>query len=215
MMRELSPGVGMPEYYAKRRPNKGMEGLTFSDDGSKIFGLMQSPLYFPDNRTKNISRNCRILEINTRTKGTRDLIYRLESPRNILSDILYVNDSTLYVIERDEKFPNEEGAFKKIFAINIAAASDVSNIEMEMWNEAEFAENNITVPTKSLVVDILEKIPDYPHDKPEGIALIENSILLLINDDDFGVTDDAAGCFKSKINAKGVVDQSILYMINL
>src|SRR5262249_37664213 len=37
-------GHQLPQVFAKRRVNRGMEGLTVTPDGSKLVGIMQSPL---------------------------------------------------------------------------------------------------------------------------------------------------------------------------
>ena len=40
-------------------------------------------------------------------------------------------------------------------------------------------------------------IPNYPHDKPEGIVIINNNMIGIINDDDFGI--NGTGVYEPKL----------------
>ena len=66
---------------------------------------------------------------------------------------------------------------------------------------------------KQLFVDILEEVPAYSHDKPEGIDMIGDSILCIINDDDFGITVSGDGKYLPKTNAEGGLDKTEIYFI--
>ncbi len=216
LLKEMTPGNGFPDYFAKRRPNRGMEGLTISKDGSKLYGVMQSPLYIPDARTKNTSVNNRILEIDLNSGATREFIYQLESPKYVVSEITFIDDSTMLVLERDGKFASQGFVpFKRIYKINIASATDVSNIEIEMLSNEQLAEQFISPVTKELTVDILKEIPDYSHDKAEGMAIIDGNILAIVNDDDFSAFETEDGGFRPKVNSKGEVDHSVVYFVKM
>lgn len=213
LMRELSPSKGLPAYFEKRRTNRGMEGLTISKDGKKLYGIMQSPLFMPDNSTKDISVNNRILEIELTSGQTREFIYTMESPENVVSEICFVNDSIMLVLERDGKFPQKNTGFKRVYQINITHATDISDKEIEMLSTAEMESQNVVPAAKVLFVDILAAIPNYRHDKPEGITLIGDSVLCIANDDDFGINATADGRYASKLDTKGRLDKNIIYFI--
>lgn len=216
LLREMTPGNGFPAYFAKRRPNRGMEGLTISADGTKLYGIMQSPLYIPDSSTKNRSINNRILEIDLTSGATREFIYQLESPDLAVSEITFVDDSTMLVLERDGKFASKGVVpFKRVYKINIASATDVSNTEIEMLSNEQLAEQSISPVTKELAVDIIKEIPDYGHDKAEGIVIMENNILAIVNDDDFSAFETNDGGFRPKVNPKGEVDHSVVYFVEM
>lgn len=215
LLRQMSPSQGLPHYYAKRRPNRGMEGLTISTDGKRLFGIMQSPLYMPDESTRNVSVNNRILMIDLATGGFKEYLYQLDSPRNVVSEITFVNDSTFLVMERDGKFPEAGKGFKRVFRIGLGGATDIHNRIVEPLTAAQLQEQGIVPTGKELFVDILTAIPSYRHDKPEGIALIGDSILCVVNDDDFGVTSTGDGKFTAKTDKQGVPDRSTVYFIRL
>ncbi len=218
LIREFKPGDVLPDYYSKRRPNRGMEGLTISNDGKKLYGAMQSPLYIPDSRTKNNSVNNRIIEIDLQSGKTREFLYRMESVSNMVSEILYVDSTNLLILERDGKFPTtgfaDPKAFKRVYRVDTQSATDISNMEIEILSLEQLKALNVTPLTKSLELDILQAIPNYSHDKPEGIAFIKNRFAI-INDDDFASTDDSKGGYIPKKNSAGQVDRSTLYLLDL
>ena len=215
LLRELTPSIDLPAYYAKRRPNRGMEGLTISKDGRKLFGIMQSPLYMPDKSTKDISVNNRIIEINLQNGSTREFIYMMENPLNVVSEICLVNDTSMLVLERDGKFPQDGKGFKKVYKIGIKNATDISGKEVEMLSAQELSKQNITPVSKELFVDIIAAIPGYRHDKPEGISLIGDSILCVVNDDDFGINATTDGKYIPKVDANGLLDRNTVYFVRV
>ncbi len=216
LLREMTPGNGFPAYFAKRRPNRGMEGLTISADGTKLYGIMQSPLYIPDSSTKDRSINNRILEIDLSSGATREFIYQLESPKFAVSEITFVDDTTMLVLERDGKFASEDVVpFKRIYKIDISSATDISNMVIEMLSNEQLAQQNISPATKTLAVDIIRDIPGYSHDKAEGMAIIDGNILAIVNDDDFSAIDTEDGGFRPKLNSKGEVDHGVVYFVEM
>lgn len=215
LLREMSPSGGLPAYYAKRRPNRGMEGLTISKDGKKLYGIMQSPLYIPDKSTKNVSVNNRILAVNLDDNTTTEYIYQMESPKNVVSEITFVDDSTMLVLERDGDFPKNGEGFKRVYKININYATDVSDREIEMLSAADLQEQGMKAAGKELFVDILREIPTYRHDKPEGITMIGDSILCVVNDDDFGINATGNGKYAAKVDSNGELDNNSVYFIKI
>jgi hypothetical protein len=126
-----SPAQELPPHGASGRlPNRGMEGLAISPDGSKLYGIMQSPLIQDgalDPKNERVGVYCRILELTLVTGRTREFVYRLDDPANGVSEILAVNDRQFLVLERDAK-GGKDSAFKKLFLIDLAAATDVSRV---------------------------------------------------------------------------------------
>ncbi|MGL5771510.1 MAG: esterase-like activity of phytase family protein [Bacteroidales bacterium] len=213
LLRELSPSKGLPEYYAKRRPNRGMEGVTITKDGKYLYGIMQSPLYYPDKSTKDKSLHIRIIQIDLTNDATKEYIYQLEDPKNVVSEISYINDSTFLVLERDGDFPIDGKGFKKVFRINLNKATDISGRAIELYSPEELMTAQINPSRKELFVDLLEAIPGYRHDKPEGITMYNDSTLCVVNDDDFGIDASLNGKFVPKTDAKGKLDRNVVYFI--
>lgn len=221
LLDEISPfNGGLPSYFANRRPNRGMEGLTISKDGKTLYGIMQSPLYLPDSRTKDDSRNLRLVKIDLETRRVQEYLYVLEDSRNMVSELCWLPNGMLLVLERDGKFLGEGSVFKKVFRISLIGATNISeNQEIELLDSAGLQNRNIYPVSKSLYCDISESIPGYPHDKPEGITMIGDSILVVANDDDFGITasEPADGKIYPKFiwGTDGRRDKNELYFIRI
>jgi Esterase-like activity of phytase len=230
-------GRNIPLVFGLRRPNRGMEALTITPDGKWLVGMMQSPLdNFIAPATRSTARNSRVLRIlffNIATGQAKQYLYRTETADGLVSDITAISDNEFLVLERDGEFPladNPSSSFKRIYRINVQGASEVSDASNSVngllinGKTLETAEGEpgfqALVPvSKTLALDIIAKFPNYPHDKPEGISLINKDILAISNDDDFGILDDGAGSYKSKMlpffAPQQVVDYGVTYFTKL
>ncbi|MDR1698990.1 MAG: esterase-like activity of phytase family protein [Prevotellaceae bacterium] len=196
LLETLSPFNGsLPAYYATRRPNRGMEGLTISRDGKTLTGIMQSPLAGAENPLQ-----VRIISIDLRTKKVSEYFYPLSDATTMVSEILFVKENEFLVLERDGSFPKNGNGFKKIFKINTATTDNNGVLEKELY------------------LDILAAIPDYPHDKPEGIAFVNNGKMIgIVNDDDFGINapEKPDGTLVPKLTANALPDRNVLYFVKI
>ncbi|MPY47606.1 esterase-like activity of phytase family protein [Streptomyces acidicola] len=126
----LSPFDGsLPAELANRMPNRGMEGLTITPDGSTLVGMMQSALQQPSLpagvKAKNVTA-LRIVTYNLRTHATHEYVYLLDNPKTnvgAVSEITALSDTTFLVDERDGNM--QPGGYKKLFKIDISGATDV------------------------------------------------------------------------------------------
>lgn len=194
----LSPFNGkLPSAYAYRRPNRGMEGLCISRDGSTLYGIMQSPLRLPKKKHSLFSECLPLFALRTADGTIRQYAYPLEDKDNGVSELAFAGQDTLLVLERDGKFPSDGKGFKRVYQVSLAGADSLHPLR------------------KELLVDLLEAIPSYDHDKPEGITLIGDSILAVANDDDFGVSSLPDGTPIPKRKKNGQVDRNEIYFIRL
>lgn len=223
----------LPLVLAKRRPNRGMEGLTITPDGKTLVGIMQFPLYNPSSAAIANSLVIRIVTFDIASGATKQFVYMMESPSlQAVSEITAIDNNNFLVLERDGQFATEANrntVFKKIFKINLSGATDISDpandangklfggktIE-ELKDAATLAANGIVPVTKTLVADLMKDIPTlYPHDKAEGLAIIDARTIAVSNDDDFGITG-ANKVYEKKILAgTGQVDRNSIYFIKL
>ncbi len=222
-------GRRLPAVFANRRANRGMEGLTITPDGKTLVGIMQTAMYNPFADRGNIRANAkqtRILFFDIASGETKQYLYMQDAPNRSNSAILALNDTQFLVLERDGGFGTDPGAVKRIYKIDITGATDVSDPNdgalgmqvgsqtLEQLTEEELFAAGIRPVQKALVVDLLQAIPGYDHDKPEGIALIGTDQLAIINDDDFGITSDGnGGIVQKRLPSTGEVDRNRLYII--
>ena len=134
-MERISPiGVNtgtrkLPAVLAKRRPNRGMEGMCMTPDGKMLVGTMQSTMYVP---TKVLATNTtltRIVTFDLATGQTKQYLYKQDGgASDSVCDITAISNSEFLVIERDGNF-GSQGGLKKVYRINLTGASDVSGTD--------------------------------------------------------------------------------------
>ncbi len=226
-LRRFSPcgeSPELPAVYAKRRPNRGMEGLTITPDGEWLVGIMQSPLQNPSSAVNN-SLVTRILFKHITNGSTREYLYLLDrSGLQGNSEILALSSTRFLVIERDGAFL-PSATLKKIYEVDISGATDVSALggfgfepetlgkTLEQATPAELAAAGIKAGIKTLRVDLLAL--GYPHDKPEGLALAPGGWLFVINDDDFGIVGQGGFLNQKLLPLTGEIDAPALWQIKL
>jgi hypothetical protein len=209
--RRVSPFGGerpLPAVLAKRRPNFGMEGLARLPDGT-LLGLMQGPLENPGPKAAGIRRTrvTRIVWYDPSSGRSRQFVHLLERPDLMNTAIAARSPASLLTIERDAGLPADGGSVKRIYRVDLREATDVSGdpasptgllIEGRTLEEltvdaadpaALLASHGIRVAAKVLAADLLRLAEPYPHDKPEGIAILDDSTVAVSNDDDFGLAD--------------------------
>ena len=209
-----------------------MEGLTITPDGKTLVGIMQFPLYNPSSAAISGSLVTRILTFDIATGATKQYVYLIDNAKlQAISEITAITNTTFLVLERDGEYAsasNKSTVVKKIYKIDLATATDISDatdavggklyngktIE-ELKTAAELQANGITPVTKTLVVDLANDLTTiYPHDKAEGIAVINATTIAISNDDDFGIT--GTGTYSAKIlPSTNAIDRNRIYFIKL
>jgi hypothetical protein len=147
---------GRPTIVSGRQDNRGYEGLTVSQDGTKAYAILQDPLVNEGNPDGRRGRFLRIVEfdvasgqstgqfayqlesladINARIPGTGDDFGANAQGRNIgVSSITALADGSFLVIERDNRGlgVEENGAApptigtKRVYRIRLDGATDIS-----------------------------------------------------------------------------------------
>lgn len=148
-----------------------------------------------------------LASINSRIPGTADDFGENAQGRNIgASSITWIGGTKFLVIERDNRGEGPDnllaGALlptgtKRIYMIDIAGATDVSNIVFNTSNTA--LPNGVTAVSKTLFLDVASAltVAGLPiPEKFEGLAigprLADGFALLLSTDNDFSVTQNGS-----------------------
>nr|WP_295925041.1 esterase-like activity of phytase family protein [uncultured Dyadobacter sp.] len=229
-------GVGgrkIPLVFAKRRPNRGMEGLTITPDGKTLVGIMQFPLYNPSSAAVSGSLVTRILAYDIASGLSKEYVYLIDRANlQANSEIVAITNTTFLVLERDGEYAtnaNRATVIKKVFKIDISGATDVSDpansengrlyggltVE-QLKTAANLATYGIVPVTKTLAADLMTDISGlYPHDKAEGIAIIDAHTIAVSNDDDFGVVGSGGVYAQKLLPATGAVDRNTIYFVKL
>ena len=230
-------GYLLPLEFANRRQNRGMEGLTVTPDQKVLVGIMQSTMSNPDPSASK-SDLVRIVTINLETKVVEQYIYKQENIGNSNTAIIATSQKEFLVAERDDDFYKDNPqAFKRVYKINFSEATDLEEIRNNaIFQQDEkmgllvngqtieqyvlsagwqrLADLGIHPVSKGLVVDLVERL-HYPHDKVEGLWLIDNQHLAVLNDDDYGFSETDGVMEQKYINSeKTKIDANTLYIID-
>ncbi len=195
----------LPEDYLSRRPNRGFEAMALDEEGGILYAFIQTPLANPDRATSDASSIIRILGIDVATgEPVAEHVYVLEDPvfdtgsENVdkIGDAVYAEDGKIFVIERDSSI--EENAKKPIFEIDLSSATNLLADDAPDLPDGRTLESLTVDELIDLGIDPVNKIkvlnlPSIGYnagDKPEGLTLLPDGRLAVINDNDFSLTGD-------------------------
>ncbi len=199
-----SPGTfgteTLPEEYNYRRANRGFEAMALDTDAGILYAFIQTPLANPDRAASDNSSIIRILGIDPANgMPVAEYVYLLEKPTFRSSNVDKMGDAVydsetgkFYVIERDS---GADPANKKfIYEIDFKGATNILGMNimgmtgktLEQHTPDELAALNIHPVYKHKVLN-LPSLGYLPSDKPEGLALLPDGSLAVLNDNDFGL----------------------------
>lgn len=202
----------LPACYGDRRDNRGFEGLAISADARRLFVLLQSPLDHPVKGAAKQTGNVRLLVVDAATgEPLAEHIYRLGDPAEPgwatagappedgkLCGLAALADGSLLVLEQ------ADGGLARLYRVDPAAATDtlpatISGEGEALETIADLAAAGFVPLPKTLVADLAPLLPQiradigHPADaavKLEGLAVLDERRVMLVNDNDFGVTAD-------------------------
>jgi hypothetical protein len=201
----------LPAVLAKRRNNRGFEGIAASAEGI-LYAITQRPLNNPNRSAADANGNARIVALNlhalfgsTPEILIRQYLYRVP-PNNgsvTLSDLFSTAPTKLLVPERGTD---------KLFEVDLAGATDITPLEtaagkfipdptktIEQLNTEALEFYAIVPVTKTVVLPSLTAI-DPLLEKVEGVCLVGNTIVLTY-DNDFNVAEQ--GTVPANANPNG------------
>lgn len=216
------PGSGMdvvaalPDVYARRRDNRGFEGLAIAPDDSRLFAVMQSPLEVPDRAEAERTGNVRLLAFDPQAgMPLAEYVYRLGDPESRsyrkgrsapvngkLCAITALGPATLLVLEQ------ADGGLASLYRADLDAATDTlprtrSGGDRPLEAIRDLHAAGVVPVAKTLLADLGPQLDtmrsraglegDAGPLKIEGLAVADERHLFLVNDDDFGVNEDAGG----------------------
>ncbi len=195
----------LPAIIAKRKLNRGIEGVALSPDGSALYFAMQSPLANPDVAAYKNGAFLRIFKFDIAGQSvTGEWLYPMDDPTGFVSDnaatartnkdvkvseLAMLPDGQLLVLERISKTtrlyrvdpdgpPTVPGRFD----------DPATTPTLEQLGAGELATAEVTPLVKTLVLDS-DTLAGKPVKKLEGIAIMGPNQLIMVNDNDFGLGD--------------------------
>ena len=219
---KYEPGKGLPALFAKRRANRGMEGMTLDASNDKLYAFLQSPLsdgtamYSVTKKAEQVERFARFtrwIEFDPATGSSGKMYaYPLDAAdyqdgrtgNAKLGDMVALGGGKFLVIEQGAA-PSGK-VFNKLMLVELKSATDISaaafnaaTSDLEKSSMGGVAVNGadwaaVTPLKKTLLLDL--NAIGWAAEKAEGLTLIDESTIALANDNDFGMKTkvyDAAG----------------------
>jgi hypothetical protein len=213
IQRRYAPGSGLPAIFAKRRANRGMEGMALDAATDKLHGFLQSPLadgsapYAVTGKNEQVERFARFvrwIEFDP-VSGTagRMFAYPLHGADYAegrtgnakLGDMAALGNGKFIVIEQGAA-PNGK-VFNKLMLVEIGSATDINaaafNPSTSDLEKSSMGAAPVNGADWSKVVT-LKKIPlldlnaiGWLAEKAEGLTVVDGNTLALTNDNDFGL----------------------------
>lgn len=191
----------LPAIAAHRQLNRGFEGLALSADGSRLYCAFQSPLAHPDEAAHRHARHVRLWAIDAATGAVAaEFLYRLDKPGSFrrdseigdvdrgdlkLCDIAVIAPDRLLVLERGS-------ATAKLYTVTLDETRALDPRERDIATRPTIEQRSAAGDTlPALAKTLLFSTDDHPEIDAdlEGIALLSPQVMVLVNDNDFGVDD--------------------------
>lgn len=208
-----APGSGLPTIFAKRRANRGMEGMALDTASDKLHGFLQSPLtdgsalYSVTGKSEQVERFARFtrwIEFDPVTGNTgRMFAYPLNGADYAdgrtgnakLGDMVALGNGKFIVIEQGAA-PGGK-VFNKLMLVEIGSATDInatafnpatsdlekSSMGAALVNGADWSK--VVTLKKTLLLDL--NAIGWLAEKAEGLTIVDGNTLALANDNDFGL----------------------------
>lgn len=201
----------LPAILAKRRLNRGIESMAISPDFQYLYFVMQSPLDNPGSSVRD-SANIRLfkLRITWRFGGSiltpvGEWVYPLEPVKTFqdlgatdavrrrdlrVSEMLKLRGERFLILERTDQVT-------VLFEVDLATGTNILGSSFDNIGIATSLEQTVLpssgvtplAKTQRLIASSLQSAqPRFPA-KLEGLARARDGRLMIVNDDDFGITD--------------------------
>ncbi|MHC1549801.1 esterase-like activity of phytase family protein [Phyllobacterium sp. K27] len=163
-----NPTLKNPAFNLKR--SGGYEGLAQSKDGSKLYALLEGPLFGDDGVVEKVGDQpaLRIIEFDVASKNWtgRSWLYPLSAGGEAIGDFNMIDDTTALVIERD----NGAGTEAKACADPKAPASDCFDkpSKHKRIYKIEMTDANVDKAVRKIGYIDLLKIADPDNKKRQG-----------------------------------------------
>ncbi|HEY0626304.1 MAG TPA: esterase-like activity of phytase family protein [Allosphingosinicella sp.] len=204
----------LPALAAKRKLNRGFEAVSLSADGKWLFLAFQSPLAHPDNKGHENGRHVRIWLLDAETgEAAAQYLYPLDPSQTFrrdvakedvklcdvkVSEILHIGEDTLLVLERIS-------ATTKLYRVKLSSgcALPQEHFTLEARPTVEELSAGEHMPLPVLAKVLIFNSDNHPEfdDDMEGMALLSPSELVMVTDNDFGVTGGRTGFWRLRFDA--------------
>ncbi len=208
----------LPELLAKRRINRGIESMAVSQDFRFLYFIVQSPLDHPDTSVRD-TKNIRLYKavLTPRPKGSTikvvgEWVYTLDDVDVLqgvgVTDAVRVRDlriSEMMLIDRERFLVIERtDQATALYEIDLKGATNILGSALDdpdfrptleqhgLLGFPTLADAGVVPASKTLrfIASSLDEADPQFARKLEGLGLTQKGQLILVNDDDFGITGE-------------------------
>jgi len=207
----------LPKILAKRKLNRGIESIAVSPDEQFLYFMMQSPLANPNAAAYKTSRNVRLFKVDRLSETViGEYVYHLDLPATFIADHSVkqsdVKISEMVATDTDKLIVLERiSATTKLYKIELAGANNILNSDWDQTSTSpsleqisDLAGANITPLSKKLMLDTAVDMPGQLPNKIEGVALIDDTRIVLTNDSDFGIAGQTSKIITIKLKTNDI-----------
>lgn len=208
----------LPDILKHRKLNRGAESIAMTPDQKFLYFALQSPLANPTADAYKTSRNVRLLKLKLDRRGgvesvVGEYVYAMDTAQTFadvannrgdlgaaaanrqsevkVSEMLALSEDDLVVLERISNTT-------KLYRVNLKTADNILGTALDeiatspsLEQVRDTARLQAKPAAKKLVFNSLTDVADgVLPSKVEGVTLLDGRHLLLINDNDFGITDE-------------------------
>ncbi|WP_438997957.1 esterase-like activity of phytase family protein [Variovorax beijingensis] len=216
--KKYAPGSGaadLPLVLARRRPNRGMEGLTIDAASGVLHGFLQSPIDPRDGSGKSIkarppggsntdvrhiAKFTRWLAFDPATETSKLYAYPIDGSQYDkdrtgnakLGDAVSLGNGRFIVIEQGAR-KGDGKVFNKLMLVELPAnATDIKafdyDLEISSITQAPSNGADYSSVVTMRKTELLDLNPlGWLAEKAEGLTIVDDQTLALVNDNDFGL----------------------------
>lgn len=171
----------MPPFAQRgRQPNRGLESLAMSPDGTTLFTMTQSPLIQDgglnaENRREGLFIRILAINIDAMEPTFREYLYQLDDKRHGVNELLAANEHELLVLERDGA-RGARARCRRVYRVDLRETDETMSAALAKIDalpakgSADGSVAGIKPLTKQLELDLLDPFYDLAgDDMPEKI----------------------------------------------
>lgn len=203
----------LPAIAGKRQLNRGFEALTLSEDERRLHLAFQSPLAHPDEDAHRGGRHVRFWTVEIATGAViAQHLYPLDPPESFKRDraagrfeAADVKVSEIAMLEGNRMLVLERGSqTTKIYRVSLDSAPPIEPEHLDIATRPTIEQQSGEgAALSALAKMLLFSSDDWPEVGAdlEGMALLGESVLLLVSDNDFGVEGAETGFWRLTFDA--------------
>lgn len=199
----------LPPLAAARQVNRGFESIALSDDGKRLHLVFQSPLAHPDEQAHAAARHVRLWTIDTGTGVLlAQYLYPLDDPASFRRDVAKgdlqrsdIKVSEVVCVGADRLLLLERGSeTTKLYRVELEPAFALPDEHHAAATrptvEELSAAGSLDLPV--LAKHLILSTDDHPEVSAdlEGMVMLDERTLILVNDNDFGIEDVATAFWR-------------------